>query len=612
MQICEDNPRNRCFCGTIFPNNAARDQHAMTCEVNPANRFKCPYCPQEFLNSFGMMGRVAGDGKALRDTHAVVCTDNPANTCFCGNLFPNPEARNAHAVTCDKNPANHYACQFCKTNFIKTFNMFGFCSVDGRAEREAHQLCCDKNPRNTCFCGALFPNPTAREKHAATCPSNPGNRFSCSFCQRLFVTRFGMMGRFAYDGKGQRDAHEVSCEKNPGNVCYCGQLFLSPCARDAHAAKCEMNPANRFNCQYCRKTFVTTFCLFSNDGGAERDAHVASCMKNPANATCQHCNRTFVDVRGPLKWLHAEVHLQCERHGETCAMNPQNRFNCERCGKCFVGGQHWLRMKDARSARDTHHKECDYIPCAYQVSDADVGGWLLMSSEFEGAEMSTGTALPIADKASNADADGDEEGLCKQLADSEEQAGALEASADCPDCQDMGDSASTCFHDAHSSNGDESSESGDVSSTQDVEDVSPEWAADLGSSDVQAAERDGKCVDLETREDPSDISRTDVRDVVGNNLALVDSLAESESTSKAASILECETDSSEDEEDEDVPSPSGGALALRNICAPAETGSAKLESLALTPALSGPGTEGPGTEALPDIADFFIEDGSDM
>jgi hypothetical protein len=126
------------------------------------------------------------------------------------------------------------------------------------------------------------------------------NRFQCSFCKRLFVTRFGVMGRIACDGKALRDGHELGCEKNPANTCFCGQLFLNPSARDAHAVKCEMNPVNRFSCQYCRKTFVSTFGIFSSSGSIERDAHVQFCSKNPANATSEKSNRTYADTKGPI------------------------------------------------------------------------------------------------------------------------------------------------------------------------------------------------------------------------------------------------------------------------------------------------------------------------
>mmetsp|Transcript_107750 Transcript_107750/g.170108 ORF Transcript_107750/g.170108 Transcript_107750/m.170108 type:complete len:575 (-) Transcript_107750:78-1802(-) len=377
---CEANPRNRCFCGAVFPNHAAKDKHAATCPKNPSNQFKCMHCSQEFLNSFGIMGRLTADGKALRDAHSVTCKDNPANTCFCGNLFPNPEARNAHAVTCDMNPANRYQCQFCQAQFVKTFNMFGFCSRDGRADRDAHQISCEKNPKNQCFCGKIFPNPSARDRHAATCEENPVNRFQCSFCKRLFVTRFGVMGRIACDGKSLRDTHQVGCEKNPANVCFCGQLFLNPTARDAHAVKCEMNPVNRFSCQYCRRTFVTKFGIFSSSGSIERDAHMLVCNKNPANAACRHCNRTFTDTKGPLGWIYAEAHKRCESHVLSCRYNPQNRFHCDRCGKCFVTSRRLFLKSDGRLAREQHHKECDFIPCDFEVKDSDIDDWLLMSA----------------------------------------------------------------------------------------------------------------------------------------------------------------------------------------------------------------------------------------
>jgi len=380
VPVCEANPRNRCFCGAIFPNSLAKENHAQTCEKNPANRFKCPHCPQEFVTTFGIMGRRSADGKALRDAHAVGCKDNPANTCFCGNLFPNPDARNAHAVHCDQNPANHYDCQFCKAHFVKTFTIFGFCSNDGRAERDAHQLRCEKNPKNICFCDRVFPNPTARDKHAQLCQLNPVNRFECSHCRRLFTTRYGLMGRVVSDGKSVRDAHEVGCQDNPSNKCFCGQLFLNPSARDAHAVRCEMNPANRFSCQHCRKTFVATFGMFASSGAAERDAHMLVCTQNPANATCPHCDLTFARCEGPFPWANKHPRQRCEAHIAVCERNPQNRHECQNCGACFVTKRRWmLCTSDGRRARDKHCATCDVIPCDYEVKDADIGDWLLMS-----------------------------------------------------------------------------------------------------------------------------------------------------------------------------------------------------------------------------------------
>jgi len=472
---CEDNPRNRCFCGAVFPNSSARDKHAVTCEKNPANWSKCPHCPQEFLTSFGYMGRVATDGKAVRDAHAEVCKDNRANTCFCGNLFQNPEARNAHAVVCDKNPANHYDCQFCKADFVKTFNMFGFCSNDGRAEREAHQVCCEKNPKNVCVCGGVFPNPTARDRHATTCVSNPMNRFQCNYCQRLFTTRFGLMGCVAYNGKGQRDAHEVGCEKNPENVCHCGQLFLSPSARDAHAVKCEMNPANRFSCQHCRKTFVTTFGLFSSNGGQDRDAHMQCCTRNPANATCEHCNSTFTEPKGALKWLQGEAHQRCKRHAMTCEKNPRNRFNCERCGKCFAGGGHWVRGRDGRAKRDMHREVCDCIPCAYQLHEADITSWQLLDLSELHATEEVNNSSDDGEECTNTKFVESEEGILVDVAECKshnrlaDNCGGFSEDVAFGSCHDMGDSGSTCFYDAESSRGDASSESGDVSSIHDFD-----------------------------------------------------------------------------------------------------------------------------------------------
>jgi len=133
---CEENPRNRCFCGRVFLNSVARDNHATTCEMNPINRFKCPHCALEFVTQYGMKGLFRADGRAARDAHVVGCKDNPANKCFCGRLFPDADARNAHATKCEANPVNCFQCKFCSCSFVTTFNMLGFCANDGPPEPE--------------------------------------------------------------------------------------------------------------------------------------------------------------------------------------------------------------------------------------------------------------------------------------------------------------------------------------------------------------------------------------------------------------------------------------------------------------------------------------------
>mmetsp|Transcript_103224 Transcript_103224/g.291480 ORF Transcript_103224/g.291480 Transcript_103224/m.291480 type:complete len:514 (+) Transcript_103224:49-1590(+) len=375
---CEENPRNKCFCGAIFPNSAARDKHATTCQMNPANRFKCPHCPREFLTTFGMVGIFASDGRALRDAHVVSCKDNPANICFCGQVFQNPDARNSHAAHCEMNPANRFDCRHCRATFVSTFTVLGFCGKDGRAARDAHQLGCERNPMNVCYCGRHFANPSARERHAATCEANPMNRFECPHCRRLFVTRYRVMGLVASDGKALRDAHEEGCDKNPANACFCGQLFSSPDARDAHAVKCEMNPANRFTCNYCSAPFVTTYGMFSSCGYVARDAHARVCRKNPANSICEHCGKIFSVKKGISRWLNADVRRRCAAHVPTCERNPQNVFSCTRCSCKFVTRRRWFRRADGRIARDAHHKRCDLIPCEYKVVDDVIEGWALL------------------------------------------------------------------------------------------------------------------------------------------------------------------------------------------------------------------------------------------
>lgn len=377
--VCEHNPRNKCFCGEVFPNPTARDTHAATCSANPANQFKCSYCSREFVSSF-LMGFKTSDGRAQRDVHAACCPDNPANTCFCGQLFFNREARNAHAERCELNPVNRFKCQFCDACFVTTFNVFGFCSADGRALRDAHQTGCSRNPRNTCFCGRMFSTCDARDRHAHVCEANPANRFHCVHCQELFVTRYGMMRRVASDGKVLRDTHEQGCAMNPANKCFCGKLFRNPDARDAHAMRCGMNPANRFTCQHCQKTFLTTFGVFTSCGSVALQEHMLTCQKNPANATCEHCGRTFGDAFGVLRWMQGDAQKRCQTHREVCKLNPQNRFECDLCSRAFVSHCGWFRRVHGKHLRDAHQANCDVIPCAYQLVDADIASWSLLAS----------------------------------------------------------------------------------------------------------------------------------------------------------------------------------------------------------------------------------------
>lgn len=377
---CAENPRNKCFCGRVFPNSAARDNHATACEMNPMNRFKCPHCPQEFVTRFGVTNMFSSDGRALRDAHVVGCKDNPANKCFCGQVFTNADARNAHAVRCEMNPANCFQCQFCDSAFVTTFSLLGFRGSDGRAARDAHQIGCDKNPKNHCFCGSVFPNPAARDKHALACESNPANRFGCPHCERIFITRYGIMGLVVSDGKASRDSHEMGCERNPANVCFCGQRFSNPALRDAHAAKCDANPVNRFTCKHCQAVFVTKFGIFTTLGSVERDAHAASCRMNPVNAACEHCNATFKDTRGWVKWLDVDAHTKCEAHKSCCQKNPRNRCQCDHCGRCFSAGKGWFSNVDPKVAREAHMKMCDVIPCTYEVVETDAD-WQILAEE---------------------------------------------------------------------------------------------------------------------------------------------------------------------------------------------------------------------------------------
>lgn len=286
---CEENPRNICFCGKVFPNAIARDKHAAICETNPANRYQCPHCRQEFATKFGVAGIFTKSGKDLRDLHVIGCNDNPANTCFCGQRFPNPNARNAHAIRCEINPANRFDCQFCRVTFVTTSSYWGFGGHDGRAARDMHQMGCQKNPKNMCFCGQIFPNPSSKERHAATCSKNPANRFECPYCHKLFVTSYGM---FTVRGSTERDAHMQICSQNPVNTTceHCQKIFVDAkglqrlfCADatkrcESHCGACEQNPKNRFKCDRCSRCFVSSpgwFC--TNDGRKCLDGHIIHC-----------------------------------------------------------------------------------------------------------------------------------------------------------------------------------------------------------------------------------------------------------------------------------------------------------------------------------------------
>mmetsp|Transcript_25585 Transcript_25585/g.73058 ORF Transcript_25585/g.73058 Transcript_25585/m.73058 type:complete len:554 (-) Transcript_25585:91-1752(-) len=391
---CEENPRNRCFCGRVFLNSVARDNHATTCEMNPINRFKCPHCALEFVTQYGMKGLFRADGRAARDAHVVGCKDNPANKCFCGRLFPDADARNAHATKREANPVNCFQCKFCSCSFVTTFNMLGFCANDGRAARDVHEQGCERNPKNTCFCGNIFPNQAARDKHAASCEKNPANRFECPHCSRLFQTRFGLMGMVMADGRAQRDAHEMGCERNPSNACFCGQRFLNPGLRDAHAVKCHMNPVNRYSCHYCKAVFVTKFGIFTTLGSAERDAHAFTCRMNPSNVACEFCDATFTNNQGLLKYLEAAAHKRCGAHVSACSANPKNR--CDRCGCCYTSQKHWFCKFNMRAAMETHLKGCDLIPCTYQAVEAD-SDWLLLAEPADVLKGNQGVALEVLD-----------------------------------------------------------------------------------------------------------------------------------------------------------------------------------------------------------------------
>jgi len=246
--------------------------------------------------------------------------------------------------------------------------------------RDMHEVVCEKNPRNSCYCGKLFPNPTARDKHAATCEENPANVFECPHCDRLFVTRYGVMGMVVSDGRRLRDAHERGCNKNTANECFCGQLFANPEARDRHASTCSSNPVNRFHCRHCRKVFVTQFGMFTTSGAVERDAHQTVCSQNPANSTCVHCNQIFTDTEGFLGHFRPDSQRRCRLHADVCCENPKNRYACECCGRNFVTRRGWLRRADGKAERDKHQSNCDVIPCEFQLKGDEGTGWHLVAS----------------------------------------------------------------------------------------------------------------------------------------------------------------------------------------------------------------------------------------
>jgi len=516
VQACPENPRNRCFCGRVFPNSTARDNHATTCEMNPANRFKCPYCPLEFVSQFGMTGLFRSDGRALRDTHASGCKDNPANKCFCGRVFPDAEARNTHAVKCELNPANCFQCQFCSCSFVTTYNMLGFCAQDGRSARDAHQLGCDKNPKNACFCGRIFTNPVARDKHAATCEGNPANRFNCPHCDRLFLTRFGVMGLVMSDGKTRRDSHEVGCEKNPANACFCGQRFLNPGLRDAHAVKCHMNPVNRFKCQYCSIEFVTKFGgVFTTLGSAERDAHVKVCRMNPANAACEHCNATFADAQGWLKCMEGCAQRRCATHRSMCSANPQNRCDC--CGRSLLGNKRWFCKWDARKAREAHAKVCDVIPCTYEVVGAD-SDWLLLADHLQ----------PVDFKAENLELEDAKLGGSELCPEIEEAAGR--------DAPSSGEAPVEVSHGSSSGEGDESP--GGVWGAEDFHDAESNDGSESAEVDDDARSQSDVSGAAELVDEP--------------RLGAICTQAANSLTSSSSSRLEMGADHWEEDEEEEV------------------------------------------------------------
>eukprot|EP00411_Alexandrium_monilatum_P068716 CAMPEP_0175599084 /NCGR_PEP_ID=MMETSP0096-20121207/56888_1 /TAXON_ID=311494 /ORGANISM="Alexandrium monilatum, Strain CCMP3105" /LENGTH=135 /DNA_ID=CAMNT_0016903613 /DNA_START=88 /DNA_END=492 /DNA_ORIENTATION=- len=132
------------------------------------------------------MGLVASNGKTLRDAHEVGCRKNLANRCFCGQLFPNPDARDAHAVMCEMNPANRFSCQFCGETFVTSFGVFTAC---GSVQRNAHMLRCCKNPANA----------------------------TCKHCRMTFTDTSGPFRWLHRDAQRQCAAHEPGCLMNPDN-----------------------------------------------------------------------------------------------------------------------------------------------------------------------------------------------------------------------------------------------------------------------------------------------------------------------------------------------------------------------------------------------------------
>eukprot|EP00930_Biecheleria_cincta_P058631 TRINITY_DN44437_c0_g1_i1.p1 TRINITY_DN44437_c0_g1~~TRINITY_DN44437_c0_g1_i1.p1 ORF type:complete len:572 (+),score=100.86 TRINITY_DN44437_c0_g1_i1:74-1717(+) len=454
-RCCRENPRNKCFCGRVFSDSAARDNHATRCEMNPANNFKCMYCPQEFRTTFGILAK---DGRQLRDAHALCCKGNPANACHCGQVFPNEDARNAHAIKCQMNPANCFKCRFCPASYVTTFNVFGFKNRDGMACRELHEVACERNPKNSCYCGKLFPNPTARDSHAASCEENPANRFECPHCDRVFVTKYGLMGMVVSDGRRLRDAHERGCIENVANTCFCGQLFANPEARDAHAAKCSANPVNRFSCRFCRKVFVTSFGMFTSCGSIERDKHQLVCSQNPCNSTCVHCQLTFTDTEGVLGYFQPDAQRRCRAHGSTCSHNPRNRFSCQSCGRCFTSRRRWLRTHNGKEERDRHQAGCDVIPCEFEVMGTEVSEWHLVSSpDIQACGTCSGTTRASSEAGSGSGELSEVGSFDKEAGSAAEpsEAGSLdkEEQDDCSESEEE-DDEELHFHDARSASGD--------------------------------------------------------------------------------------------------------------------------------------------------------------
>jgi hypothetical protein len=176
-----------------------------------------------------------------------------------------------------------------------------------------------------------------------------------------------------------------------------------------------------------------------------------------------------------------------------------------------------LLSKDARAARDVHEKVCDYIPCTYQLREADFSDWLLMS-ELDGMETSDSMSASQLSRTS-AESEGykvtddpsggptealrpsEVSGECTQTSEgirssSSEDfelccgicgdspldvveelkestcSGTSTASASAGNGREVVDSASMCFHDAESSYSSESSENEEIGSTQEMkEDV---------------------------------------------------------------------------------------------------------------------------------------------